>query len=319
MDDDLSIETAPPFKPATVTPARFKPAPFKPGWRNAAILGVVAFLAGLGAMAFVLHYYASWFAPKPVATVTLPLGTTAGGKQTPVVIVPGNASVPASAIDLEALTIRENDLATRLADLEARTNNVGVEARVASGYATRAEGLMIAFAARRQIDRGLSLGYLEDQLREKFGAAQAQAVGTIVQAAGEPVTIEDLRMGLDAIGPELATGAATDGWLTSFRRELGNLIVLHRADTPSPLPADRLTRARRMLQIGQVEAALAEVARMPGAAQGGRWINAARRYIGVRQALDTIESAAIQGQASVAGARPRAHDVPGMGSTPPNP
>lgn len=300
MNDDLPIETVPPSKPAP-----FRSASFKPAWRNAAILGVVAFLAGLGAMAFVLHNYASWFAPKPVATVTLPLGTNAsGGKQTPVVIVPGSASAPAPAIDLEALTVRENDLATRIADLEARTNNVGAEARVASGYATRAEGLMIAFAARRQIDRGLALGYLEDQLRDRFGATQPQAVGTIVQAASEPVTIEDLRMGLDAIGPELATGAATDGWLTSFRRELGNMIVLHRADTPSPLPADRLTRARRMLQMGQVEAALAEVARMPGAAQGARWINAARRYIGTRQALDTIETAAIRGQAGVAGARP---------------
>jgi len=39
---------------------------------------------------------------------------------------------------------------------------------------------------------------------------------------------------------------------------------------------------------------------MPGAAQGGRWINAARRYIGARQALDTIETAAIQGQAAPA-------------------
>lgn len=319
MDDDLPTETAPPFQPAPVKPAQVKPAAFKPAWRNAAILGVVAFLAGLGAMAFILHNYASWFAPKPVATVTLPLGTSAGGKQAPVVIVPGSASVPAPAIDLEALTVRENDLATKLADLEARANNVGAEARVASGYATRAEGLMIAFAARRQIDRGQALGYIEEQLRERFGASQPQAVGAIVQAASQPVTIEDLRMGLDAIGPELATGAATDGWLTSFRRELGNLIVLHRADTPSPLPADRLTRARRMLQMGQVEAALAEVARMPGAAQGARWISAARRYIDARQALDTIETAAIQGDARAASSRPVPHNVPGMGSTPPNP
>jgi hypothetical protein len=309
MDDDLPIETAPSSKPVA----------FNPAWRNAAILGVVAFLAGLGAMAFLLHNSARWFTPKPIATVTLPLGTAAGGKQTPVVILPGSASAPAPAIDLEALMVRENDLATKLADLEARTNNVGAEARVASGYATRAEGLMIAFAARRQIDRGLTLGYIEDQLHQRFGATQPQAVGTIVQAASEPVTIEDLRMGLDSIGPELATGAATDGWLTSFRRELGNLIVLHRADTPSPLPADRLTRARRMLQMGQVEAALAEVARMPGAAQGARWINAARRYIGVRQALDAIETAAIQGDARAASSRAAARDVPGMGSTPPNP
>jgi hypothetical protein len=215
-----------------------------------------------------------------------------------VVIVPGNSGTAAPAIDLDALSVRERDLSIRLADLEARSANLGVEARVASGYATRAEGLMVAFAARRQIDRGQPLGFLEEQLRERFAANQGPAVGTIIQAAGEPVTIEDLRAGLDVIAPELTTGVARDGWMGSFRRELGNLIVLHRADTPSPLPADRLTRARRMLQNGQVEAALAEVARMPGAAQGGRWINAARRYIGARQALDAIETAAIQGQAS---------------------
>jgi len=322
MDADPLIETTPPAEPALaesapakappLASASLKPTPLTPAWRNAAILGVIAFLAGLGVMAFVLHNYAGWFAPKPVATVTLPLATTAGGKQTPVVIVPGNSGTAAPAIDLDALSVRERDLSIRLADLEARTANVGVEARVASGYATRAEGLMIAFAARRQIDRGQPLGFLEEQLRERFGANQGQAVGTIIQAAGEPVTIEDLRAGLDVIAPELATGVTRDGWVGSFRRELGNLIVLHRADTPSPLPADRLTRARRMLQNGQVEAALAEVSRMPGAAQGGRWINAARRYIGARQALDAIETAAIQGQASV----PTAAHAPG--TPPPN-
>jgi len=309
MDADPLIVTTPaepaPVEPALAAPAPAratspKPARVKPVWRNAAILGMIAFLAGLGVMAFILHNYGGWFAPKPVATVTLPLATTASGKQTPVVIVPGNSGTAAPAIDLDALSAREKDLSTRLADLEARTANVGMDARAASGFATRAEGLMIAFAARRQIDRGQPLGFLEGQLRERFGASQGPAVGTIIQAAGDPVTIEDLRAGLDVIAPELTTGVIKDGWMGSFRRELGNLIVVHRADTPSPLPADRLTRARRMLQNGQVEAALAEVARMPGAAQGGRWINAARRYIGARQALDTIETAAIQGQAAPA-------------------
>ncbi|MEO9130123.1 MAG: hypothetical protein ABI240_02825 [Sphingomonas sp.] len=312
MDADPLIVTTPP-EPAPVapalaapTPARaaspkpapLNPAPQKSAWRNAAILGGVAFLAGLGVMAFFLHNYAGWFAPRPVATVTLPLATTAGGKQTPVVIVPGSSGTAAPAIDLDALSVREKNLSIRLADLEARSTNISVQARVASGYATRAEGLMIAFAARRQIDRGQPLGFLEAQLRDRFGTNQGAAVGTIIQAAGEPVTIEDLRAGLDVIAPELSTGVAKEGWAGSLRRELGNLVVVHRADTPSPLPADRLTRARRMLQNGQVEAALAEVARMPGAAQGGRWINAARRYIGARQALDAIETAAIQGQVS---------------------
>jgi hypothetical protein len=281
MSDDLPTPTAPPRKL---------------DWRTAAILGAIAFIAGLGAMALGLYAFPQWFGQKPVATVTLPIASTADGKRTPVVIVPGSGTAAAPAIDLDALSTRETELATRLADLEARTNNVGGQARAASGYATRAEGLMIAFAARRQIDRGLPLGYIEEQLRERFGPIQPQATGAIIQAAQQPVTIEDLRVGLDAISPELKTGAGRDGWLASLRRELGNLIVLHRADTPSPLPADRLTRARRTLEAGHVEAALAEVARMPGAASAERWTTAARRYIGARQALDTIETAAIMGQ-----------------------
>jgi hypothetical protein len=289
MSDDVPTLTAPPRKL---------------GWRTVAILGAIAFVAGLGAMALVLRSSPHWFGGKTATVVALPPSLSADGKQTPVVIVPGTGSA-APAIDLDALSTRESELAARIADLEARSARVGSEARVASSYATRAEGLMIAFAARRQIDRGLQLGYIEEQLRERFGANQPQAVGTIIQAAQEPVTIEDLRVGLDAIAAELKTGAASDGWFSSFRRELGNLIVLHKADTPSPLPADRLARARRMLEAGQVEAALAEVARMPGAAQATRWTGAAHRYIGARQALDTIESAAIQGQASLPA------DVPG--------
>jgi len=282
MSDDLPTPTAPTRKL---------------GWRTMAILGAVAFAAGLGAMALGLYAFPQWFGPKPVATVTLPIASTTDGKQrTPVVIVPGSGTAAPPAIDLDALSTRETELAARLTELEARTASVGGQARAASAYATRAEGLMIAFAARRQIDRGLPLGYIEEQLRERFGPIQPQATGTIIQAAQQPVTIEDLRVGLDAIAPDLKTGLSRDGWLGSLRRELGNLIVLHHADTPSPLPADRLTRARRTLEAGHVEAALAEVARMPGASSAERWTAAARRYIGARQALDTIETAAIMGQ-----------------------
>jgi outer membrane murein-binding lipoprotein Lpp len=290
----------------------------KQGWQIIAIPGIIAFLAGLAAMALVLRSYDRWFGARPVATVTLPLAGGGAGQATPVVIVPGTGTAAAPAIDLDALSRRESELAARLADLETRVASVGNDARAASGYATRAEGLMVAFAARRALDRGLGLGYVENQLRIRFGASQPRAVATILQAAREPMTVEDLRVGLDGIAPELATGSAS-GWWTSFRRELSNLVVLHEAGTPSPLPADRLARARRMLEAGQVEPALAEVARTPGAAQAGRWTSAARRYIDARQALDVIESAAILGQSgAVAAPVPARPDVPGMGSTPPH-
>jgi hypothetical protein len=159
---------------------------------------------------------------------------------------------------------------------------------------------LVAFAARRALDRGLGLGYIEEQLRLRFGSVQPRAVATVIQASREPVTLEDLRMGIEAIAPQLVTGAPSDGWAASFKRELSNLIVLRREGTPSPRPADRLERARRMLAGGQVEGALAEVARLPGATNAENWTSAARRYIDARKALDVIETAAILGQGSTA-------------------
>lgn len=280
------------FKPTPIV------APSRSRLRGPAIVASLAFALGLIAMAVLLHYRAQWF-PAQVSTTTKP--------QLPVVVVPaaGVPAGPAPMIDLDALSSRETALTARIAELEQRTARVDAEAQAASGYATRSENMLVAFAARRALDRGLALGYVEDQLRARFGTTQPRSVAAILQAAREPVTVAELRAGLDGIAPELITGQASSGWLASLKRELTNLIVIHRADTPSPLPVDRLARARQMLEGGKIEAALAEVARMPGAAQASRWTGAARRYIGVRQALDTIEAAAITGQANPT-------DIPGV-------
>ena len=113
------------------------------------------------------------------------------------------------------------------------------------------------------------------------------------QQARSPLTLGDLREGLATIGPDIATGAGA-GWTEGVRRELGNLVVLRRGGTPSTLPEDRLLRARRLLEGGQVEAARAEVARLPGAGQATNWMAAARRYVATRHALDVLESAALR-------------------------
>ena len=125
---------------------------------------------------------------------------------------------------------------------------------------------MVAFAARRALERGLQLGYVEGQLRDRFAADQPQAVATVIAAAKSPVTLADLREGLTRIAPTLTSGSSRDGFLSSAWREVSNLVILRRDTTPSPRPDDRLARARTMLDGGNVEAALAEVARMPGAA-----------------------------------------------------
>lgn len=290
---------------ARLTPPRSSTAS-RVGWRTGVALGILAFLAGLAVMALVAtRYGAGAGSTKPVATVTLPVGP---GGQSPVVIVPGKSTATLPAIDLDALSAREAELSAKLAALEARSGAIDRSSAEAAHHATRAEGLMIAFAARRAIDRGLNLGFLEGQLRTRFGTTQPRAVATVVQAAREPVTLEDLRSALDGVAPELMTGASSTGWWTSFKHEIGNLVVLRRAGTPSPLPVDRVARARRLLEAGLVEAALAEVARTPGAPRAERWTVAARRYIAARAALDTLESAAILTADA---------DGPGLGATPP--
>lgn len=184
-------------------------------------------------------------------------------------------------------------LAVRVADLEDRLSRINVAAQAASGNAARAEGLLVAFAARRIIDKGVPLGYIEGQLRLRFGDQQPRAVDTIIETGNQPVTLENLRIGLEDISGELVSGSDIGGFWSNFRRELGELFVVREEGTPSPVPTQRLARAKRSLDAGNVDAAIAEVQAMPGREAAAEWLVEARRYARVREALDLIETAAI--------------------------
>lgn len=208
------------------------------------------------------------------------------------VLPPGPAASAPPTPDAGLLAARHEVLAGQLAALEARSAALSASASAAGGQATRAEALLTAIATRRALDRGVALGALDAQLLSRFGQAQPRAVALVRAAAREPVTLEELRQGLDAVGTNAAAGVR-QGWLDSLRRELSSLVVLRRAGTSSQLPADRLARARRLLAAGQVEAARAEVAQLPGADDAAAWLSAARRYVLARQALDALENAAL--------------------------
>jgi len=285
---------------------------------------VIAFIAGVVLMGYAMKHVA-WFGGKSAAS-----GATHGavGEEQTAEEAPGfmpsaplNAngepSTPATAvapdIDPTLLATREAALAAQLTALEARTADASADAAAARGQAGRAEGLLIAFAARRALDRGLGLGYIEEQLRVRFGGIEPRAVITVIQASRKPVTLEDLRQGLDAIAPDISTVRA-DNWWNSLKREFANLIVIRKTGTPSPLPSDRLARAKRLLEGGQVEAALAEVQRLPGASDAANWVTAANRYVDSRHALDLIENAAILGRAA-----PPPMPAPGTSATEPKP
>ena len=257
------------------------------------VLAVVAFAAGIAVAAYAVRQ--GWWRDKPVVTSVEQTG--AASRFVPAQPLSANGEPEGPGVDAAALQAREATLAGQLAALEAKTAAITVDASAAGIQATRAEGLLVAFAARRAIDRGLRLGYLEEQLRARFGRAQPQAVTRIIRASRAPITLEDLRLGLEAITPDIGA-AGGRSWWESFKRELSTLVVLRQADTPSPLPSDRITRAGRLISAGQVEAARAEIVQLPGAVHANKWLEAANRYIAVRRALDTIESAAILGQAT---------------------
>jgi hypothetical protein len=208
-----------------------------------------------------------------------------------IVVRPAQAGVPAPA-GTPAAT--DPQMTTRLTTLEDKVDDIEAQAREATGDASRAEGLLVTFAARRALDRGVELGYLEGLLRQRFGNTQPQAVATILSAARQPVTLADLQNGLDTIAPILsASSAPQQSWWQSVRREMAGLVVVRRTGEPSTVPADRVARAGRMLEAGQVDAALAEIVRLPDHRAADGWIVSARRYLSGRAALDQIETAAL--------------------------
>lgn len=284
-------------------------APARRGWLIYLVLAGLFFVIGLAAAGWVLTRWegAARFigvAPEPVAVVQAVTPPPAD-PNVEVARPPEAQTDPAAA---PQRIVIDPEITRRVAALESRVGQVDNQSRAAVGNADRAEGLLVAFATRRALDRGVPLGFLEALLRQRFGASQAQAVGTIIAAAREPVTLQELQDGLAQVSPQLVSASPDQGWWDSFRAELGSLIIVRREGTPSPVPAERLRRATRRLEAGQVDVALAEIMRLPGRNAAVAWVQDARRYVLARNALDAIETAALLEPRAAPG-RPSAQPV----------
>jgi hypothetical protein len=249
------------------------------GWGARLLIGLVLILAGAAAAVWGLAHYqpaARVLGVAPVAAPPVALTTK------PVVSSdPAPAPAPSPPAD------------RRIASLEQRLSSVENATQRAEGSAGRADALVITFAARRAIDRGVALGYLENLLSERFGAQHQAAVATIITASHQPVRLNDLIDQYQTLGPDLRRGGPQDSWWTSFKREMGSLVEVHQADEPSVNPDARYARALQRLEAGDVDRALAETMRLPGAARAEAWTAEARRYILAHRALDELESAAL--------------------------
>ena len=181
----------------------------------------------------------------------------------------------------------------RVAAMEQRLARLDLQAQAASGNAARAEGLLIAFAARRAIERGAPLGYLGDQLRLRFGDARPNAVQTIIDASQDPVTLDQLLARLEGLAPTLMDAPSDEGPLQWLGRELSEMFVIRSDDTASPAAERRMERARQFLESGRTELAIAEVRQLPNAAEAQQWLDDAERYAAAQRALELLETTAV--------------------------
>lgn len=248
------------------------------GWGARLLVALVFILLGAGAAVWSLSHY-----PRAARV----LGVEPVPPQAAI-----SASKPAAPPPQPAPAAAPVDNA-QVAQLEQRLSEVENATHRAEGFAGRADALVVAFAARRAIDRGVALGYLESLLVDRFGPQHQAAVATIITDSRQPVRLAELQSEYEGLGPMLRSGGPNDSWWASFRREMGSLVEIHRVERPAVNPEARYNRALRRLASGDVDQALAETMRMPGAARAGDWTAKARRYLAVHRALDEIESAAL--------------------------
>lgn len=183
--------------------------------------------------------------------------------------------------------------AAKVSALEQRLAELNQQAAAAAGQASQAEALLVAFAARRAIERGQSLGYLESQLRVRFGSTQQAAVDRVIAAAQKPVTLALLNETFEKLSPQLIGGAASEGTWEWMTRQMGELFVIRHADSPSPTAESRAARVREALAGGRIDVAIAEVERMPGKDAATEWLAHARDFVAAERALDQLETAAL--------------------------
>lgn len=255
--------------------------------RGMLFIALIAFILGLA--------LAGWLIWSGKLNDLLRHDDQAAQNSAPVTEFPMERASKAAALPLPVPTapVALGAVETRLALLEERMSRLDLKAEAATGNAARAEALLVAFAARRMIDRGEPLGYLENQIRLRFGDVQPNAVETIINAAKQPITLDQLVAQLVAAGPALTSAPLNEDAWTRVKREISNLVVLRRSTTPSPAPQNRADRAKLMLASGKVDEAIAEVQRLPGASGANEWIDAARRYAATQRALDLIETTAM--------------------------
>ena len=221
----------------------------------------------------------------------------ASSEETPAPLLAPNGAATQSAAAISANAVAADaalsGTTAKVYALEQRLAELNQQAVTAAGQASHAEALLVAFAARRAIERGQPLGYLETQLRVRFGDGQPNAVNRVITAAQKPLTVPMLSEQLVQLEPQLIGGSATEGGWSWLTRQMSELFVIRHESATSPTAESRVQRAREAMAGGRIASAIAEVERMPGKDAAREWLTRARELVVTQRALDQLETASL--------------------------
>jgi len=234
-------------------------------------------------------------APAPVAGV----GSSAGDNERLARLEGRLESLAAAQAPAAA---RTDTIATGLATLTGRIDATSVATAAALTTATnnaeRAQSMLVLAATRRAIDGGERLGGLEPALRRQFSARAPQLVEDVAALGAAPITLAGLRGGFERLRSTLTGASVTPdgprGWWQGLTDSLAGIVV-RAAPTANDTKA-RVDRAGRALAVGNVAAAMAEVAALPAAARSPAqpWLAAAQRYVSGQRGLAQLEAAMLE-------------------------
>ena len=213
---------------------------------------------------------------------------------------------------------RLDEVASEVAALGVRVDATAAEARstlqTATQGAAAAQDVLLLTSVRRTLEAGNRLGPLEPILQREFGARYPQPVEAVSQLSAAPVTPARLRRELAGLRPALTGAAPANGeaksWWEQIRAGVAGIVVVRPsgARPGAPDPATRVEAALRLLALGDVGAATAQVEALPPAQrQAARpWLASAYRWLAGMRGLATLEASALLAPETVARAKPLA-------------
>lgn len=187
----------------------------------------------------------------------------------------------------------DSDVAAKVAALEKRIAQIDQQDGAAVAFSPSRGGVATALRARRALDSGASLSFIQAQLTQRFGDRYPQAVDALQQLANEPVTLDELRDDIARRGDAvIGRGGEASLW-SRIQLELGELFMLRERGEPSTSPAHILQRAEEDISKGDLKSAIEKIAALPKNDASDAWLKSARRYQNAKDALDRIERGAL--------------------------